>query len=258
MRHIPINKPQYFNGNLSPYNGYIDEIGEDYKEDIYHYAPLLIKKIQEYPNHEIGTHTFSHYYCLEDGQKTQDFEDDLRSSITIAEEKGIKLSSLVFPRNQFNDEYLKLCKDFGIICYRGNQYSWLYTARNDNNETLFRRGLRLVDSYINLSGHNCYSDTSLKASIPLNIPASRFLRPYSRKLKMFENLRLRRIKSDMLYAAKKGMTYHLWWHPHNFGINQMENFMFLEKILKYYQKLNKQYNYQSYTMSGLTKELDNV
>jgi peptidoglycan/xylan/chitin deacetylase (PgdA/CDA1 family) len=258
IRHIPSKKPQYSNNNLSPYDCYFDKIGENYKEDMYHYAPLLIKNIQEYPKHEIGTHTFSHYYCLEDGQKIQDFEDDLKSAITIADKKGIKLTSLVFPRNQFNDYYLKVCKDLGIICYRGNQNSWLYTARNDNNETLFRRGLRLLDAYINISGHNCYSDDSLKEKIPLNIPASRFLRPYSKKLKIVEAFRLKRIKSDMRYAAKNRMTYHLWWHPHNFGNNQKANFLFLDKILKYYQKLNKKYNFQSYTMTDLAKELTSV
>ena len=23
--------------------------------------------------------------------------------------------------------------------------------------------------------------------------------------------------SDLTYAARQGLAYHLWWHPHNFG-----------------------------------------
>ena len=59
----------------------------------------------------------------------------------------------------------------------------------------------------------------------------------------------------MTYAAKNNCTYHLWWHPHNFGINQDENFSFLEKILMHYKQLNKEYQFQSYTMSELAKSL---
>jgi hypothetical protein len=59
----------------------------------------------------------------------------------------------------------------------------------------------------------------------------------------------------MTHAAKNNLTYHLWWHPHNFGINQDKNFVFLEKILKHYQKLNTQYNFQSVTMSKLAENV---
>jgi hypothetical protein len=217
----------------------------------------LIKDIQKNTVHEIGTHTFSHYYCLEAGQTAEDFRDDLKSAIKTAEKLGIKLTALVFPRNQFNEEYLEICKENGIVCYRGNQFSRLYTAREGDRESPGRRLLRLVDAYLNISGHNCYSDNYLRSKFPVDIPASRFLRPYSKTLKKLEWLRLERIKSGMRHAAKNNMTYHLWWHPHNFGINHDKNFAFLEKILVYYTALNKRYNFESHTMTSLAKELNN-
>jgi hypothetical protein len=61
----------------------------------------------------------------------------------------------------------------------------------------------------------------------------------------------------MSHAAKKNLTYHLWWHPHNFGANQEENFRFLEKILIHYQKLHKKYGFESYSMSELARKLRN-
>jgi hypothetical protein len=61
----------------------------------------------------------------------------------------------------------------------------------------------------------------------------------------------------MKYAAKNNMTYHLWWHPHNFGINQDKNFVFLEQILLHYTMLHKRYNFESHTMTLLAKELNN-
>jgi len=255
--YIPEVKPEYVDMNLSPYNGYFDTFDGDENHANYHFAPQLLNNIRDNPGHEIGTHTFSHYYCLEQGQTIDAFRNDLKSAILVAEKSGITLTSLVFPRNQFNDEYLNVCREFGIICYRGNEHSWLYKAKSGENESKVRRAVRLLDSYINISGHNCYSDEYLLSKIPIDIPSSRFLRPYTAKLKLLESLRLNRIKTSMTYAAKNNLTYHLWWHPHNFGVNQTENFDFLENILAHYQYLNSTNNFQSFTMSGLAKKIIN-
>lgn len=257
LENVPDLKPNYNDPNLSPYNGHFDLVGNDWKSDNYHFAPELIRAIQNDPQQEIGTHTFSHYYCLEQGQTVDTFRADLQSAIHIAKKYNIELTSLIFPRNQFNTEYLKVCEELGIICYRGNEHSWLYTAKNGEKESLFRRAFRLLDVYFNLSGHNCYSDTYLKSKSPVNIPSSRLLRAYSKKLSFLETLRLNRIKSGMTYAAKNNLTYHLWWHPHNFGVNQKENFEFLNKILSHYNQLNKTHNFESITMSNLAKRIKN-
>lgn len=257
IENIPSVKPEYTDINLSPYNDYCESIGTNWETDKYHYAPQLIKQIKAYPEHEVGTHTFSHYYCLEEGQNIESFTEDIRSAVKAASLLGINLKSLVFPRNQYNDDYLEICSDLGIICYRGNEKSWIYAARNGTTESQLRRGFRLLDTYINISGNNCYSDEQIASKSPLNIPSSRFLRPYTKKLKILEKFRLLRIKSGMRYAAKHNLTYHLWWHPHNFGINQNENFLFLEQILKYYTLLKSKYNFTSYTMSQLASNIKN-
>ena len=59
----------------------------------------------------------------------------------------------------------------------------------------------------------------------------------------------------MSYAAKNNQIYHLWWHPHNFGMNTKENFDTLNKILDHYSQLNQKYNFTSLTMSELTEKL---
>ncbi len=70
-----------------------------------------------------------------------------------------------------------------------------------------------MDAYFKLSGENSYNLNEIAGKPPFNIRSSRFLRPYSRKLKFLETLRLQRIVSEMSYAAQKGLVYHLWWHP---------------------------------------------
>jgi hypothetical protein len=65
---------------------------------------------------------------------------------------------------------------------------------------------------------------------------------------MFEPLRLHRIKGDLTEAARKGLFYHLWWHPHNFGVNTSANLAFLRRILEHYRWLHKLYGMESLNM----------
>jgi peptidoglycan/xylan/chitin deacetylase (PgdA/CDA1 family) len=257
LRHLPQRQPQYDNANLSPYRGHIEQqVGSAYPADPYHFGSHLVDQIVNTPGQEMATHTYSHYYCLEAGQTVADFEADLKMAVAVARQKGIQIQSIVFPRNQFNADYLQVCHQNGITSVRGNEASWLYRPRSFEKETLLRRALRLLDAYINITGHNCYTDAYMAAQRPYNIPASRFLRQYKPRLNLLEGLRLRRIKSGMTHAAKNGLTYHLWWHPHNFGINQDQNIAFLEKILTHYQTLRRKYNFTNYTMAGLAKHLE--
>jgi len=249
----PARKPAYTNKHLSPYNGYLSSLNES--NHPIHFAPNLIDCIIQSGKQELGTHTFSHYYCLEEGQCAEDFEEDLKAAINIAASRGITLKTLVFPRNQYNKQYLEICKKHGIIAYRGNEQSWIYSARNDAGETSLRRAFRLADAYVNLSGSHTYSLGDVKTSTPVDLRSSRFLRPYNPSLNWLEPLRLKRITNAMTRAAKSGEVYHLWWHPHNFGHNTEANFAFLEKILKHYQYLNNLYGFESLTMAQVADSI---
>ena len=252
---LPKVLPTYNDNNLSPYGEYLEkQVGESFENDPYHFAPHLIELIQNTPGQEIGTHTFSHYYSLEPGQNIESFKSDLEAAIAVANKAGVKITSIIFPRNQVNPSYLQVCKDAGILAYRNNERSWIYEATNGHGESLLRRAFRLADTYVNFTGHHCYKFEEVK-NLPVNIPSSRFLRPYWGLLGSFERLRMRRIKKAMTYAAKNKMMYHLWWHPHNFGINQDKNFNFLKEILAHYQELNKIYGFTSITMTGLANKI---
>lgn len=251
---LPEIRPKYSNSNLCPYS-YMSTIADDKNQDDYHFAPSLIKMIMSEPGQEIGSHTFSHYYCLEKGQDRDAFRDDLEAAIRMASKYGLRLESLVFPKNQINRDYLPILKDKGIKAYRGNEASWIYQGRSDADESLLRRGLRILDAYINISGHNSYTKAMIKRQFPFNLASSRFLRPYSKKLARLEPLRLARILSDMSYAAQNGLVYHLWWHPHNFGIYQKENLEFLQAILDHFRELKNTYAMESLTMNELSANL---
>ena len=59
--------------------------------------------------------------------------------------------------------------------------------------------------------------------------ASRMLRLFM-KNKILNYLMIKRIKNEIV-AAKNNEDYHLWWHPHNFGVNIRENIKNLDNIL---------------------------
>lgn len=233
----------YKKESFSPkYN--LPNVGENEGQDPYHYALSLIQAIREVPKQEIGTHTFSHYYCLEEGQHLEHFEKDLQAVVDLKE--GV--TSLVFPRNQTNKDYLQLCKKYGITAYRGTEDSWIYRPYTEKTNTPIKRILRLIDSYVNITGHHTYSLKTIQTDPIINIKSSRFLRPYNKRLKSLEGLRLQRIKNGLTKAAKNNEFYHLWWHPHNFGRNTEENLLFLEEILKHVDFLKQKYNFQSMHM----------
>ncbi|PKP24325.1 MAG: polysaccharide deacetylase [Bacteroidetes bacterium HGW-Bacteroidetes-2] len=246
----PTDKPNYLNKNLSYYR-LLDnnEIGKNEMEDPYHYATSLIDKIISTPNQELATHTFSHYYCNEQGQTIAQFDADLKAAQSIAKENfNLILESLVFPRNQFNKDYLEVAKQNGIKVVRSNPDVWFWKTKRKLSPLA-----RAFDTLMPISSTLTFDEKKLvtKKEILL-LPTSRFLRPYTKKEKYLQPIKLNRVLQEMTYAAKNYRLYHLWWHPHNFGQNMVENISNLEVILKHFKILNEKYEFTSSSMIELT------
>lgn len=254
LSYAPKLKPTYNNYTFNPYND-IAKIGDNEAHDPFHYSPTLIDLINSNKNHEIATHTFSHFYVNELGQTKEQFEADLLAAIAIAQKKNIEFKSIVFPRNQINEDYLAICARHGITSFRGIEKHWMFDTNDTQKlERPFNKIARLSDAYINLSGYNTYKFSDLKTvSGLLNIPSSKFFRPYIKSLNFLESRRIKRINKGLTYAAKNNEIYHMWWHPHNLGANIEENFNNLENIFKHYSLLKKEYNFECLTMSEITE-----
>jgi hypothetical protein len=253
LASLPAVKPQYRNSRLSPYPD-LESLGRDEAEEPCHFGASLLRQISATPYQEIGSHSFSHFYCLEAGATPESFGDDLAAAQRAAANQGLVLRSFVFPRNQYSAEYVAACAASGFRAMRGTEYSWIYQSRS-GRDTLLRRALRLLDSYANLTGANCFSFSNGPGPVR-NFPSSRFLRPYSPALRVLEPLRRRRILSAMDFGARQGLGFHLWWHPHNFGTSLEQNLAFLEKILAHYAKLRARYGMESLSMGELAQRLD--
>lgn len=244
---VPGILPHYKDENLSVYS-HFKEI-RDF-EAKYFCAPALIKKISNTKYQEIASHTYSHYYCAEKGQSEAAFRCDLKKAKEILSLNDANIKSLILPRNQLKREYSDAMREEGIANYRGNEKMWIYRpCESKKYKGAIRRILRFADQYFCLSGHDCYDYSEISDGYRLNnIRSSRFFRPYSKKLFFLEPLKMRRIKKQMKHAAVHHQVFHIWWHPHNFGVNMAENLRNLSEILNYYKFLQERYGMKSLNM----------
>ncbi|WP_373056155.1 polysaccharide deacetylase family protein [Zunongwangia sp. H14] len=246
-KNIPESLPLYNNPKLSAYR-YAKNLGATGHEALV-FAPEIIKEIINVNGQEVGTHTYSHYYCLEQGQTPVQFKADLEQAVKLARELNITLRSLVFPRNQLKQEYLEICFQLGIRNVRSNPSSWYW--QDTQSTSIFTKTSRSGDAYFPL-GNKTYPFSGLKKKpgMPVEQKASRFFRPVEEN-SFLRNLKLKRIKREMAYAAKNNKIYHLWWHPHNFGDRPEESIQDLKLVLEHFSMLQKKYNFQSSNMEEI-------
>lgn len=251
MQNLPKRLPDYRNKRRSPYGDYMNNmVGQNEQEDPQHFASSIIQQINSTKLHEIASHTFSHYYCWEEGQDVLSFKLDLEKSINVAKEKfNIEIKSIVFPRNEFPSEYLSICSELGVTAVRGIPKRFY-----SKNLSVAGKLIRYIDNYVNMLGLNTTRYEEVFETFPCNVIGNRMLKPYSRRFSLFESLKMKRIKNEMSFAAKKNRVYHLWWHPHNFGVNQEDNLKNLERLLQHYQYLNKTFDFQSETINSLANK----
>jgi len=209
-----------------------------------YFAQSLIKQIMSYKNQEIGTHTFSHFYMLEEGVTEELLQQDIYAAITVMKQYDIKPKTIIMPRNQINVKFFPILSEAGIKLYRGRQTTFFFSKKR-----IINRIIDFIDAYIPIRKNLCYKDQDIECIDGLyNVRASMFYRTYFDKLKFFEYLKLMRIKKEMRSAARSGKYFHLWWHPHNMGTNLKYNFAVLKKIFSYYKKMHNKYDFESYTM----------
>ncbi|TCS34316.1 polysaccharide deacetylase [Paucimonas lemoignei] len=238
----PSVMPAFRRAELSSYS--MDALCRQYP-DLFFGRPL-VEQILETPGQELATHTYSHYYCGEEGATPDQFAADLECARMIGDEMGVRFRSIVLPRNQIVDSYLKELPRAGIEVYRGNPEHWLYKNGDAVVGGLAGRVMRVADSCLPLSGKRV--ERMGGSGSLVNVPASLFLYPWSEKQKALAPLRLYRMKQCMTEAAITDGICHLWWHPHNFGINTEQNLALLEALLKHYRKLADKYGMQSSCM----------
>jgi hypothetical protein len=241
----PERTPTYENRSLSPY-GELEALGADEREDPFHFAPSLVDRIAETPHQELATHTFSHFYCLEPGQTKEQFAADLGAAVAVARRRDVTLRSIVFPRNQVNPDYLDVCAAHGLAVFRG--------ARAESERGLpaaeerrGRRARRLAGAYLPLARGPAAAEPGAHGLC--DVPADRFFRPRSRTLRLLEPLKVRRLQAELRHAGAEGSDYHLWWHPHNFGVETDAHLDQLDRVLDTFAEQRDRHGMRSVTMA---------
>lgn len=248
---FPTQMPSYRDASLSTYRCF-GFTRADETSALCYYAGSLIRQIADTPHQEIGSHTFSHFYCREAGQTLDQFLADMEAAKEIAASKGYSVTSVVLPRNQCEPEYTQALAQLGFTSYRDEENDWIH------KKIKFRpllRLLRLADVYLPLTGQGGYRPRSENGIV--NLTGSRMYKPYFEPLAFLEGLKLRRIKKQMRYAAENNLTFHLWWHPHNVGVHTEFHMRQLEEIFSYYKELKETYGMRSLNMREATDEFAN-
>lgn len=246
LQHVPKLKPAYQNTHLNPYL-HLPDTDKHPELKPYYYAPDLVRMINRCTGQEIASHSFSHYYTDEAGAHPKSFRADLDASQQIARRYGITFETFVFPRHQYSFRYTDQLAEHGIRIFRGDARSGIYHCP-EKHDVFYtaKRGMRLLDSMFNLTGHQTCTPQVYRTPnhALINVPASRFFYPYCPS-PTINRLRLERIMQGMTHAARKNEVFHLWWHPHNFGIHTLENMQRLEQVLEHYHALQTRYGMQS-------------
>ncbi|MCP9199902.1 polysaccharide deacetylase family protein [Gramella sp. GC03-9] len=251
--NLPDRLPEYENEALSSYR-YGKAVQSPKNEELC-FAPDLISLIKNSRNQSIGTHTYSHYYLKEKGQRLEDFEADLQTATRLAADLDIEMSSIVFPRNQVNEEYLSCCNRNGIKIARSNPDTWYWRATE--KDSLMQKIFRSGDAYLGTKDKS-YQQAKIKENSNVVLqPASRFFRPVSGNT-LLDRMRLKRIVDEIYQAAKNGEVYHLWWHPHNFGNSPSKSLNELRHILQHFTTCKHKYGFQSQSMESLNDLMVNA
>ena len=148
-------RPAYDDPALNSYAEF-SKIGETEADAPCFFAPSLVELVAETPGQEIGSHTFSHYYCKEKGQTAEQFAADMTAAKAIAAKYGYTLTSAVLPRNQCDPAYIRVLRDLGFTAYRGMENNWV---ENKVHVHFPLRVLRLTDTYFPITGYGSYTPT---------------------------------------------------------------------------------------------------
>jgi hypothetical protein len=69
-----------------------------------------------------------------------------------------------------------------------------------------------------------------------------------------EPRKVARVLAELSDAAARGGVYHLWWHPHNFGVHQDHHLAQLDAVLERFRVLRDETGMRSLTMAEAARE----
>ncbi len=204
------------------------------------YAPQLVEMILKCrAPQEIGSHTFTHVLMNRSGHPENLLDQELRLCNEVADEWGIRLESLVFPRNQCKQMSALVKNRYKIYRSLNTEWYWfkhhIPTSRDETKALglIFPyviSGLRLLDEKFRLAPQS-YDLNQYQELIELKHSA--FLPGFS-GVSRFVSVkdRVRRIECGINKAIRNKKILSVYFHPQNMNHRQDDCFEYFDSICR--------------------------
>lgn len=183
--------------------------------------PAAIAVVEASGSHEIASHGFTHV-PLHEGSVTQgEFDQEMRSILSLPRFAQQPLKTFVYPRNMIG--HSDRLFEAGFVGYR------------DNIEKVkhVRRG-QLASLLEELSPVQRSQPHLVDSRTPVIIPAGRFLNWRTGKRRLIPpSLTVQNWQALIEHAVRTGGVAHIWTHPHNFLTGDDAMFPVFDAILEY-------------------------
>lgn len=230
----------------------------DWKRAPYFYAPDIVDLIlNDETDHEIGCHTFTHAIIGDSECSREVAMSQLSECRRLAQIKGVKMESLVFPRNSVG--HLDVLHELGFTSFRGVEPNW-YSGLSEAG--VGRRLCHFVDRLL-AAPPPCHTEfQGIRGPgggrFLFNIPASMFLTPLAGLWRIVPvSRRVLQAKRGIERSLGESGLFHLWFHPENISSSpDLEDA--LEEILRFVSSHIEAGRMTCYTMARLARRLDTL
>ena len=220
--------------------------GSDLGSDPLWYGSDIIDWIRRAsPQHEIGSHSFSHLVAGDPGCSEKVFESDLAACVDVAGAAGLALRSYVFSKNSIG--HLGVLERHGFVAYRGDRpppFADIPGVRG--------RVMRVLDRLSPRAGSAVFPE---RIGRLWNIPATNFYGPAARTDPMPFPLWVTRQVRRLELAGRTQSLYHLWFHPQDLLGDVDRALSGLDRILERAATLRRLGTMRTVTMSQLAASL---
>ncbi|WP_135825946.1 polysaccharide deacetylase family protein [Halorussus ruber] len=212
------------------------------------YGSKLIDAIEAADaDHEVGSHTFSH---VEMGHTTREVASaEIRECVELAEERGLSVDSVVFPRNYVG--HRDVLAAYGVKSYRGNRpRRWYDRGPLGSATKLLGWPTGAVSPPLVTPAEDEYGLVNIPASLYLFSFEGRFRSAAER---VGEDPIVRMAKRGIDRASTRNGVFHMWLHPNN--LTEERDFQRLEAILEHVAEVRETTPLTVETMESIATDI---
>lgn len=229
-----------------------------------YYAPELIESILACPTkQEIATHTFTHIYASDPATSPELFDLELEACHEVARRWGVRLRSIVYPRNMV--AHLDMLRKHNIKIFRSLDTEWYWFGHRFPTRIKAAKGIAKIPPFACAVGRLLNEKLAIAPPVfPLSqyegiaeLKHSCFLPGYSGVSKFVSaQERVRRMCKGIDAAIRKRAILSVYFHPHNFNYRSEDCLETFAAICRYAAKKRDEGVLEIVTMADIGGERD--